>query len=80
MRERSSYAGGRSPQGATLAHSRERALLDDMDKVPADWEGFELRWWLADKAKEYFAVLPADSTEARTRRRNYANERTVRSL
>jgi len=29
-----------------LMESVQRSMLEELHKVPEDWDGFELRWWL----------------------------------
>jgi hypothetical protein len=59
-----------------------RADLTELVKagtVPAEWDGFELRWWLADRFAD--ATLHTKSVPQNRRRfRAYRNEYAVRNL
>jgi cellobiose phosphorylase len=56
-----------------------RAKMDELlstGRVPEEWDGFELRWWLADTFQADTCKRPED----RRRHRTYVNEVIVRNL
>lgn len=49
--------------------------------VPTDWNGIELRWWLADKFEfNTFGRGKGADSHYRNRYRRYKNEERVRNL
>jgi hypothetical protein len=51
-------------------------MLENLHKAPAEWDGHELRHWLADTAREKYAY----SNMSRARKREYNNTRLVGNL
>ena len=51
--------------------------LIDRGDIPDDWDGIELRWWLADRFKQQQAATRSVGV---SRRRRYINECRVKNL
>lgn len=54
-------------------------LLEDLPKVPETWSGFELRQWIADTARDRYAIHASRWPNPRGMQ-EYRNERAVRNL
>lgn len=61
--------------GEILENAAE-LLFEDLEKIPEEWDGIELRQWVADRIREDFAYKPME----RKRKKNYKNERIVRNI
>ena len=61
-----------------LIASVKKTVLENVARMPAEWDGFELRQYVADKFKES-SPFSYDAT-LRTRAKNYRNEVLVRNL
>ena len=62
-----------------LIRSVQSEILDKLSEVPEEWDGFELRWMIAD----YFdrsRINPSGGDQGRQRKREYRNEVLVRNL
>lgn len=60
--------------GNLLAH-----LLENIDRVPEEWDGHELRQWMADTAASHYANMGA-MCKGSQRRREYLNTCAVVNL
>lgn len=80
-----------SPEIKTVAGKRklirdfmrrvEKDLLDKVPDMPEEWDGFELRWFIADKFEwEQHHRTPDAGGHWRRRVRAYENEKLVRNL
>lgn len=60
----------------------KKDLLSKMDRVPENWDGFELRWWIADTFREQTIDYDGDrrSLAHKRRHRKYANDIAVHNL
>ncbi len=54
-------------------------LLRYIDSVPENWDGFELRWWIADAFKME-QIDYGDKRSHHARRRRYNNDIAVNDL
>ena len=61
----------------TLTEDLKHYLLGKIDKIPEDWDGFEIRQLIKDVYKEKYAYLPFPS---RARARKYESERITLML
>lgn len=59
-----------------LTEDVKRSLLKNIERVPEDWDGIELRQWIADS----FADAAPARVMDRSRRRRYHNEVLTRNL
>jgi len=61
---------------ADLTNNVARTLTEKIDRVPEEWNGIELRQWLADA----FADGVSPHMMTRTRKRAYRNDVTIHNL
>jgi hypothetical protein len=61
-----------------LCKNLQEYCLSKIDNMPEEWDGIELRQFIADVAIERFCSLSLRSNTAR--RREYKNEKLVRAL
>ena len=61
-----------------LAHNVTNEMLKDIDTkgIPEEWDGIELRWWIADR----FSQVVIWNTGSKKRRREYDNHVLVNNL
>lgn len=59
-----------------ILDTMRESLLKKVDKMPEEWDGFELRRLIADYAEEQIAFAKMD----KSRRRAYNNTRIVRNI
>lgn len=58
-----------------ILDSLRETLMANIDRVPANWDGFELRAWVADMAAERYAYALRGK-----RLKNYTNARITENL
>ncbi len=57
-----------------LADGIRSAMLERIPNLPENWDGIELRWWMADLAMELYSPAKQPSN----RSREYRNDRATR--
>jgi len=55
----------------------QESMLDSIDRMPPEWDGFELRWLIADVAK--YHTMPMGGVDKK-RHRAYNNTRMVKNI
>ena len=59
-----------------LVRDVESDLLNKLSRVPEDWDGIELRWWVA----EIYSRIVVSDTGLKQRRSEYKNSVIVNNL
>ena len=59
-----------------LCNNLKNYMLEKAKDIPEDWDGHELRQWMADLSSEQYNYRHM----GRTRKREYNNTRAVRNL
>lgn len=60
----------------TLIRNVKEEILKDIDKIPEEWDGIELRWLIANK----FSGVVISKTGSRSRKRAFNNECIIKNL
>ena len=59
-----------------LLETLDESLMRDVDKIPDDWNGKQIRCWVADRAEEVIASFELSDEEFE----EYENDRRVKNL
>ena len=61
----------------SLMDSLKQSMIDKVNKMPDDWDGHELRWFISEYAQEH-AVIGLDKKSGRYRA--YVNQRIIKNI
>lgn len=61
----------------TACETLKENMLKNLNKIPPDWDGMELRWYLQSKANEF---VWQSQNEYKGRHRKYKNHMIVNNL
>ena len=73
------YPEGKREFIISLMDSMKEGLLEKVDKMPENWDGFELRWLIAEYVAEQSNFYTSYDNRS-SRKRNFHNERIVRNI
>lgn len=62
-----------------LTRSIAKSVIEKIPQMPKEWDGIELRWLIAQYAKDS-TLNPQATSGGRKRFRDYENERITRNL
>jgi len=62
---------------AELIQNNKAIILSKLDKLPQNWDGIELRWYIAE---QFQTVIPNGQNKKSKRYQNYKNNCIVKNL